>query len=225
MCGLAGIIGAPGVVHAADTMPLMLRSLERRGPDSGGTAAWPDAVLGHRRLAIFDLSAAGHQPMLSPDGQIGVVFNGAIYNFRELRGGLARDGVAFRSETDTEVLIHGYRLWGIDALVARLHGMFAFGLWDNTARRLFLVRDRLGVKPLVYVEGNGTIAFASTVRALRSGGFAERLSPQAVADFLQHGFITEGRSIYDGVSKLPPASIAEWGGGKFAIHRYWSPPS
>ncbi len=222
MCGIAGIIGrAP---DGADAVPHMLRALERRGPDSEGIAHWPDVVLGHRRLAIFDLSAAGHQPMLSPDGRVGVVFNGAIYNFRDLRRDLSSAGVAFRSETDTEVLIHGYRAWGIDALVTRLHGMFAFALWDDEARRLFLVRDRLGVKPLLYAQRGRALAFASTVRALRRARLVDTINPDAVAEFLQYGFVTEGRSIYEGVRKLPPASIGEWNGDQLNIRRYWSPP-
>ena len=127
----------------------MVRALARRGPDGEGVETWDGAVLGHRRLAIFDLSEAGRQPMISADGTVSVVFNGAVYNFLTLRAELEARGVSFRSRTDTEVLVDGYREWGIDALVNRLRGMFAFGLWDAAARRLFLVRDRLGVKPLV----------------------------------------------------------------------------
>jgi asparagine synthase (glutamine-hydrolysing) len=124
-------------------------------------------VLGHRRLSIFDLSDAGRQPMMSEDRSVAVVFNGAIYNFRALRVELELAGYAFKSHTDTEVLIHGYREWGIQELIRRLRGMFAFGLWDDRVRKLFLIRDRLGVKPLIYAETRGGgIAFASTVRAL-----------------------------------------------------------
>jgi len=106
--------------------------------------------------------------MISPDRHLGVVFNGAIYNFRDLRATLERQGYSFKSQTDTEVLIHGYDAWGIDGLVARIQGMFAFGLWDERLHKLFLVRDRLGVKPLLYAEHAGRLAFASTARALRS---------------------------------------------------------
>jgi asparagine synthase (glutamine-hydrolysing) len=202
----------------------MLESLQRRGPDDHGMSQWPGAVLGHRRLAIFDLSASGHQPMLTTDGAIGVVFNGAIYNFHSLRQDLERAGSVFRSQTDTEVLLHGYLAWGIDGLVERIRGMFAFGLWDSTRRRLFLVRDRLGVKPLAYVQQPGGIAFASTPRALRDGGFADAIAPTAVGEFLHFGFITESKSIYESVSKLAPASIGEWSEDGFRIRRYWQPP-
>src|SRR4051812_27462038 len=190
MCGIAGAVSTGR--GAAESLPAMLRALQRRGPDSEGIYSWPGATFGHRRLAIFDLSDAGAQPMVTPDGAIGVVFNGAIYNFLELRAELARSGYTFHSETDTEILLAGYRAWGIDRLVERCQGMFAFALWDAPADRLFLVRDRLGVKPLVYVEQrDGGLAFASTVRALRAAGAVTELSAEAVADFLQDGFVGE----------------------------------
>src|SRR5262245_55025502 len=129
MCGIAGIVGL-GISHAAaDSIRPMLADLARRGPGGHGLHCWNGAELGHRRLAIFDLSDAGRQPLISEDGRIGVVFNGAIYNFRVLRAELERLGYRFRSETDTEVLIHGYAEWGIEKLIARLRGMFAIGLW------------------------------------------------------------------------------------------------
>jgi len=222
MCGIAGTVG-----RGADSRLLtpMLRSLSRRGPDSEGSADWSDAALGHRRLAIFDLSEAGHQPMLSPDRSVGIVFNGAIYNFHELRRDLVGSGYTFVSETDTEVLIHGYRAWGIEGLVDRLRGMFAFAIWDDRERKLFLVRDRLGVKPLLYARSGDRLAFASTVRALHEAGLAADLDPAAVAEFLQLGFVTERRSIYAGIEKLPPASIGEWSERGFSVRRYWSPPA
>ncbi len=221
MCGIAGYVGRAA---RGDSVASMLHALRRRGPDSHGMYEWPGAVLGHRRLAIFDLSAAGHQPMLSPNGEIGIVFNGAIYNFRPLRLELEQDGFVFLSETDTEVLIHGYTAWGIDGLVDRIRGMFAFALWDARSRRLFLVRDRLGVKPLVYAHSDDGLAFASTPRALRAAGLAQDISPRAVGDFLQFGFVTEARSIYDGIAKLPPASIGEWFDGRLQIRQYWKAP-
>jgi asparagine synthase (glutamine-hydrolysing) len=185
---------------------------------------WDKAILAHRRLAIFDLSDAGRQPMVSPDGMTGVVFNGAIYNFLELRKELESDGYAFMSNTDTEVLIHGYRRWGIDKLVTRLRGMFAFGIWDNAVQKLYLVRDRLGVKPLVFSVRGGVIAFGSTVRSLRQAGFVNELDECAIAEYLQLGFIPDDYSIYREACKLPPASILEWDDGKVAIRRYWSSP-
>lgn len=225
MCGIAGYVGDSNLLRADAYVTRMMASLERRGPDGAGKESWPAATLGHRRLAIFDLSAAGKQPMLSEDGRVGVVFNGAIYNFRDLRSDLEKAGYRFHSETDTEVLIYGYREWGIDRLVGRLRGMFAFGLWDDSRRRLFLVRDRLGVKPLVYAEVDGCLAFASTVRALHQAGLAETIDDQAVTEYLEFGYVTDDRTIYKEASKLPAASILEWSNGRFQIRSYWSPPT
>src|SRR5687767_11101534 len=151
MCGIAGIAGERFQGGSPDPLEAMLGLLARRGPDDQGIESFPDVTLGHRRLAIFDLSPSGHQPMISDDGNVGIVFNGAIYNFRSLRNDLALRGYKFRSETDTEVLIHGYRAWGIEGLLSRIDGMFAFGLWDEGRRQLYLVRDRLGVKPLAFI--------------------------------------------------------------------------
>jgi asparagine synthase (glutamine-hydrolysing) len=163
--------------------------------------------------------------MLSPDGSIGIVFNGAIYNFRRLRNDLEGLGYQFKSQTDTEVLVHGYREWGIAGLASRIEGMFAFGIWDDAARKLVLVRDRLGVKPLVFAVRGRQLAFASTVSALRAGGFANEIDDQAVTDYLEFGFVTEARTIYAGVSRVPAASILEWSEQETRITEYWQPPS
>jgi asparagine synthase (glutamine-hydrolysing) len=202
----------------------MTDSLARRGPDSAGIEAWDGAVLGHRRLSIFDLSELGHQPMSTPDRSLAVVFNGAIYNFHELRADLIRAGYSFRSQTDTEVLLHGYKEWGIDRLVERLRGMFAFAIWDDRRKSLTLVRDRLGVKPLCFVEHAGGLAFASTPRALRDAGLAGGIDPQAVVDYLEFGYVTDDRSIYQNVRKVPAATILEWSDGKLRSREYWTLP-
>ncbi len=160
MCGIAGLVGNASTQYKSSRVIAMVDALQRRGPDSGGTHSWPRAVLGHRRLAIVDLRPAGHQPMLLEQHGLGIVFNGAIYNFKQLRGELEGRGARFKSRTDTEVLLWGYREWGIDGLVSRIRGMFAFAIWDDGSGTLWLVRDRLGVKPLVYVERNGELAFA-----------------------------------------------------------------
>jgi asparagine synthase (glutamine-hydrolysing) len=202
----------------------MVRALALRGPDSEGVSNWGSATLGHRRLAIIDLSAAGSQPMLSDDRQIGVVFNGCIYNFQELRRELESSGNRFRSDCDTEVLLHGYREWGIDALVSRLRGMFAFAVWDDARGVLTLARDRLGVKPLVFCARHGEIAFASTIAALRTAGFGGGIDPQAVLEFLEFGYVSEQRAIFEGIEKLAPATIAEWCDGRLERRKYWSLP-
>jgi asparagine synthase (glutamine-hydrolysing) len=227
MCGIAGLVGEHDGRAGRAAVEKMVGALERRGPDGEGVEAWDGAVLGHRRLAIFDLSEAGRQPMTSGDGTVSVVFNGAVYNFLALRAELEARGRRFHSQTDTEVLVEGYREWGIDALVGRLRGMFAFGLWDDAARRLFLVRDRLGVKPLFYAaRPDGTLAFASTARALRHAGFAGGLDEQAVAEFLEFGYVTDDRSIYEGVRKVAAATVVEWSErGGVSAREYWTPPS
>ena len=199
----------------------MLPALARRGPDSEGLYTWPGITFGHRRLAILDLSAAGAQPMLSEDRTVGVVFNGCIYNFLEIRKTLEQSGHTFRSQCDTEILIEGYREWGIDGLVSRLRGMFAFAIWDQTNRKLTLARDRLGVKPLVYWSGDAGIAFASTLAALQAGGFAGDIDPQAVLEFLEFGFVTDECAIFAGMRKLPPATILEWQDGRIRQWSYW----
>ena len=204
----------------------MTNALARRGPDGEGMATWPGVALGHRRLAIIDLSDAGRQPMLSQDGNVGLVFNGCIYNFLELRPELEQLGYRFRSHCDTEILLAGYQHWGIDKLVARLRGMFAFALWDQNRRKLFLVRDRLGVKPLVYAATGGRLLFASTVAALRSTRAVNtEIDPVAVPEYLEFSFVTDVHSVYRNVSKLPPATILEWSAAAgVTTRRYWDLP-
>ena len=224
MCGIAGIIGHNNKKSAEEKVGLMLDVLKHRGPNDEGIQVWDAAVLGHRRLSIFDLSAAGHQPMLSPDGETGVVFNGAIYNFRPLRQELESKGYVFKSRTDTEVLLHGFREWGIRQLAGKIEGMFAFGLWDNREKTLYLVRDRLGVKPLSFTIRNGELMFASSVRALKSAGAGGNLDVRGVAEYLEFGFLTDAFSIYEGIYKVGPATILKWQGGQISTENYWDLP-
>ncbi|HEU4766421.1 MAG TPA: hypothetical protein VFS77_03575, partial [Pyrinomonadaceae bacterium] len=224
MCGIAGLAGAGDREEAQYRVRRMMSTLARRGPDGEGVEVWEHAVLGHRRLSIFDLSDAGRQPMLSPNGAIGIVFNGAIYNFRELRLELEAQNYNFQSHTDTEVLLHGYDAWGLDGLLEKIRGMFAFALWDDRKRTLFLVRDRLGVKPLLYSARNGQIAFASTARALRAGGFVNEIDDVAMAEYLEFGYVTDDRSIYRDAHKVAAATVVEWRDGHIQTREYWRPP-
>jgi asparagine synthase (glutamine-hydrolysing) len=224
MCGIAGVIGDSNSDRSRADVSAMMSSLSHRGPDGEGLEQWPAATLGHRRLSIFDLSLAGRQPMISANGQVGLVFNGAIYNFIELRTELEQNGMRFRSRTDTEVLLHGYVRWGVDALVSRLRGMFAIAVWDSDKRKLYLIRDRLGVKPLLYVIHRGVLAFASTARALSKGGMAGGLDTMALTEFLEYGFVTDERSVFAGVKKVPPGNIGEWDGSHLNFRRYWALP-
>jgi asparagine synthase (glutamine-hydrolysing) len=221
MCGIAGFVSSNS---AGRDISNMVAALARRGPDGEGIETWPGVALGHRRLAIIDISDAGRQPMLSDDGRVGVVFNGCIYNFLDLRKDLETRGHRFRSRCDTEVLVRGYQQWGIDELAHRLRGMYAFGIWDQDRRTLYLVRDRLGVKPLLYAESSGGLAFASTLSALRAEGFGGDIDPDAILEFLEFGFVTDDRCVYRGVNKLPPATILEWRDGATATRCYWTLP-
>ena len=167
MCGIAGFVSmSSGAVKGLEAMN---DALKHRGPDSTGTKIWADQGVGfsHRRLSIIDLSPAGDNPMSNEDGSVWITFNGEIYNFRELRKELERLGHQFRSMSDTEVVIHAYEQWGDDHML-RLRGMFAYAIYDRRvpSRRLLLVRDRLGIKPLYYYEADGSFVFASELKAL-----------------------------------------------------------
>ena len=222
MCGIAGYLTANE--DSTCVLEAMLTAIARRGPDSAGRADWPGVHLGHRRLAILDLSSAGHQPMLSEDGQVGVVFNGCIYNFLELRTELEARGHRFHSQCDTEVLLRGYLEWGVHELAPRLHGMFAFAIWDQRSRKLCLVRDRMGVKPLLYSCRDGGIVFGSTLGALRAAGCGDEINPMAVLEYLEYGYITDKRCIYNGIQKLLPGHLLEWHEGQLTQQRYWALP-
>jgi asparagine synthase (glutamine-hydrolysing) len=224
MCGIAGFLPSSSATDPDLALRRMLRNLEGRGPDSEGTAHWPGVYFGHRRLAILDLSPAGHQPMLSDDGQVGIVFNGCIYNFLELRAELEAAGYRFRSHCDTEVLLRGYEHWGAEAMAPRLRGMYAFAIWDEKSRELYAVRDRMGVKPFVYSHGPQGFGFASTAEALWQAGLTRDLDPRAVGEYLEYGFISDRFSIYKEAAKLPPASILHWKQGKVTISTYWTLP-
>ncbi len=223
MCGIAGYIADKSPDELSSVVQTMIDALARRGPDSAGLEIWPGAALGHRRLAIIDLSPAGHQPMLSADRQVGLVFNGCIFNYLELRRELESQGFHFKSHCDTEILLQGYRAWGIEQMTRRLQGMFAFGIWDAQTRTLSLVRDRLGVKPLVYTEQPNGIAFASTSGALRDANFGDGFNPEAVLEVLEFGWPTDSHSIFQGIRKLPPATILTWHRGQSRTETYWSP--
>jgi asparagine synthase (glutamine-hydrolysing) len=226
MCGIAGFWAdiAPGAIEAATAR--MTAAMVHRGPDDDGVEILPVRhellALGARRLAIQDPSFAGHQPM--HDAQTGnwLVFNGEIYNFRELRSELDTRGVRFVSGTDTEVLLRAYGVWGLEC-VHRLRGMFAFALWDARARRLILCRDPLGVKPLYYARVGGGLLFASEVRALlRSGHIPQRLSHAGVASYLALGAVAEPQTIVEGIECLPAGHYAVWQGSELSIRRHWS---
>ncbi len=222
MCGIAGRLNFDsGHPVAPEAVGRMCDAIAHRGPDDAGV--WCDGAigLGHRRLSIVDLSAAGHQPMSNTSGTCWIVFNGEIYNFLELRAELERDGVTFRSRTDTEVIIALYERHGI-ACLERLRGMFAFALWDVQERKLFLARDRVGVKPLCYHAGRDGIAFASEVKALlQDPAVGREPDPVAIHHYLTYQAVPAPMSAFRGVRKLPPAHYLEVHDGRITLKRYW----
>jgi asparagine synthase (glutamine-hydrolysing) len=228
MCGIVGYAGRPGAV-TANLLAAMRDTIAHRGPDDSGIWSSPDGsvVLGHRRLAILDLSPAGAQPMENSSRRSVIVFNGEIYNHEELRRELAADGVHFTGRSDTEVLLAAYDAWG-ERCVARLRGMFAFAIYDQTRGVLFLARDRAGEKPLYWAEHRGGLVFASELKALMADPeFPRRLSPEGLAYYLSFGYVPGDKCILEGVHKLPPAHCLSWSltGGAPKINRYWDIPS
>src|SRR4051812_42931956 len=165
MCGITGVVSRSGAPVARDVVAAMTRVIAHRGPDDEGIWVEGPAGLGNRRLAIIDLSPAGHQPMATADGRLVITYNGELYNYRELRAELERAGHRFRSETDTEVVLQAYREWG-PACVDRFNGMFGLAVWEPERRRLFLARDRYGVKPVYFAFAGDELVFGSEIKSL-----------------------------------------------------------
>jgi len=208
MCGICGLLDLRG---KRDFGPALLRrmneALRHRGPDEGGEHFEPGLALGHRRLSIIDI-ATGQQPLFNEDGSVAVVFNGEIYNYRELVPELEALGHVFRTRSDTEVIVHAWEAWG-EACVTRFRGMFAFAVWDRKQRALFLARDRLGVKPLYYAMlGDGAFVFGSELKALMQHPAFERvIDPLAVEEYFALGYVPEPRTIFRIARKLPPGHV------------------
>ena len=223
MCGIAGVLFAdPTRSPDQAVLKVVGAAIAHRGPDAEGFLAEPGVGLVHRRLSIIDL-AGGFQPIGNEDGSLQVVFNGEIYNYQELRAGLEARGHRFRTNSDTEVLVHLYEEDG-EHLVEKLRGMFAFALWDRPRRRLLLARDRLGIKPLYIYRDAEKLLFASEPKALLAyPGLAARLDPLALEDYLTFGMVPGARSIFRNVEKLPPAHTLWVEAGAFgqAARRYW----
>ena len=224
MCAIVGKLSHSGKIDH-QLIVAMRDTMTHRGPDDAGL--WVNEVgtvgLAHRRLSIIDLSANGHQPMTNEDGSIWLVFNGEIYNFHQLKGELLKAGHRFRSHTDTEVIIHAYEEWGLHS-VKRLRGMFAYALWDSRRKRLFLARDRLGIKPLFYWHQDGDLTFASELKAIRVDPQVRlKLDESAIYDFFTYRYIPTPKTIYEDVKKLPPAHYALLENGKLRLTPYWDP--
>jgi len=213
MCGIVGIVGGEIEPGAAARMVATLR---HRGPDDVGTWEGEGAELGQSRLSIVDLSPAGHQPMEL--GDLVLVYNGEVYNHEALRAEL---GGSYRSTTDSETILHLYREHGDDC-VRHLTGMFAFAIWDRRRHRLFVARDRLGIKPFHYWVRGGQLAFASEIKALLELGTPD-IDRSAIRDLFSYRHIPAPKTIYSGIRKLPPAHTLVWQDGRLEIERYWTP--
>ena len=208
MCGIAGYFRIDGQPALSEELRAMADSMRRRGPDGEGIFMDGSLGLAHRRLSIIDLEG-GAQPMTTADGALTVVFNGEIFNYRELRAELEKAGkFIFRTKSDTEVILALYRAEGED-FVRLLNGFFAFALYDRAKRKLILARDRFGVKPLFYFQDATRFAFASTLNALKTlpGFDRQAMSPESIAEFLSFQYIPGNRTVYENVYRLPPGSL------------------
>lgn len=223
MCGIAGIVCFDGNVQGG-IVPRMNKALAHRGPDGEGIVRVAGAEFGHRRLAIRDLSEGGKQPLFDAAGEVLVVFNGEIYNDRELRLEIEREcGYRFRSTCDTEVLPIGWRLWG-EGLFERLEGMYAIAIRDMRDRTLVLARDPVGIKPLFYTQNGSLILFASEVKALLASGLVRsRIDPLCFHSYLASGYVDPDRSILAGVRQVPPGCHIVARVGEIGIRRHWQP--
>ena len=221
MCGICGIVGASAQYRIEQpTIARMRDTLRHRGPDDCGVYVAAGVGLGHRRLSIIDLSPEGRQPLSNEDESIRIVFNGEVYNYRELRRELQGVGHRFRSETDTEVIVHLYEEYGVRCL-QRLRGMFAFAIWDARDRSLFLARDPAGKKPLYYTADDTRLAFASELKALLAAGVAREPDHHSISHYLTYGYVPPSGSGFRGIRKLPPAHYLTYRDGKLALTRYW----
>lgn len=223
MCGIVGFT-APGQDPAAAKQIVqgMADLIRHRGPDGEGCYVDGTAALGHRRLSVIDL-AGGGQPMLNEDGTLVVVFNGEIYNYKTLRARLQQRGHTFATDSDTEVLLHGYEEWGRD-LPCRLRGMFAFAVWDRTRGTLFCARDLFGIKPLCYYKKGETLLFASEIKALLAHpAFEKRLNEARLPDWLSMEYLPDAETLFTGVYELPPAHTLTWQAGRVTLARYAAP--
>src|SRR5918992_111832 len=230
MCGIAGLINS----NPEARIGAMLKAIEHRGRDDEGV--WTSSVIddqgqrvcfGHRRLSIIDTSSAGHQPMLAHDGRFVVILNGEIYNYRELRTELSAKGHQFRTHTDTEVLLAAWAEWGEKSL-DRLNGMFAFALWDDKERALFLVRDRVGIKPLYYFCGQDaraperSLAFASEMKSILAGAVIKpELDHDSLHQFLTFLWAPDPNTLFKDIKTVSPGHFVKVQNGNVSVHEWW----
>ncbi len=221
MCGISGIYGFDGAPADIGHLQRMTDALAHRGPDGDGRYLQHNVGLGHRRLSIIDLDG-GAQPLANENGTVHVVFNGEIYNFVELRAELEQAGHRFKTRSDTEVIVHGYEQWGAQC-VDHFNGIFAFALWDEVARRLFLARDHLGVKPLYYTVTRGQLLFGSEIKALLAHPACPRaVDIAALGQLFTFRYVPSPQTLFEGISKLPPGHSMTVDDTGIAIQRHWA---
>ena len=227
MCGIAGVLDTSGAPVSDAALKRMTDCVAHRGPDGEGHYAFGPMGLGHRRLAIIDLTEAAHEPMSNEDGSVVLIFNGEVYNFQELRLELQSLGHRFKSQGDAEVVVHGYEAWG-EAVVEHLNGMFAFALFDRRKRRLVLARDRFGIKPLYWAFTGGKLLFGSEIKSiLAQGDLSRDISYQALNEYFSFQNIFSDLTLFEGVRLLPPASlltIEATPGAQPLVRRWWDYP-
>jgi asparagine synthase (glutamine-hydrolysing) len=220
MCGIAGFVAEGINLQDDSVIRRMIHAIRHRGPDATGVYLDESAALGHARLSIIDL-AGGGQPMCNEDGSLWITFNGEIFNYLELRIDLIARGHVFSTKSDTEVILHLFEEYGQDC-VSRINGQWAFAIWDKKRRRLFLSRDRFGVRPLFYAEAQGAFLFASEIKALFTWpGFERRLDLEALNEIFTFWHTLPPRTAFQGVKELPPGHSALLDGGRITIERYW----
>ncbi|MFQ7307717.1 MAG: asparagine synthase (glutamine-hydrolyzing) [Mediterraneibacter sp.] len=221
MCGFAGFVGE--VEDREQVLVNMMNTIIHRGPDSEGKYVDEDAALGFRRLSIIDLSSVGDQPLYNEDRSMVLVFNGEIYNYQELRAELVKAGHAFVSSTDSETLIHGYEEWG-EGLLDRLRGMYAFVIWDTRKKKLFGARDIFGIKPLYYAQMNGTLMFASEIKAfMEHPKFDKIFNEDALGNYLSFQFVPTNETFFKGVFCVQPGHYFTYEDGRLELTRYFEP--
>lgn len=221
MCGIIGLISPCPV--SEENFKKARDRLIHRGPDDAGL--WfnneKTVALGHRRLSIIDLSSAGHQPMCNENQSVWLVYNGEIYNFKEIREELIKKGHSFKSQTDSEVVIHSYEEWGTDCL-KKFNGMFAFALWDKMKNQLFAARDRIGIKPFFYYWDKKKFAFSSEIKALKKmDGFDFALDYTGIYDFFTYLFVPTPKTAYRFIKKLPPGHFLIFNDNELKVEKYW----
>jgi asparagine synthase (glutamine-hydrolysing) len=221
MCGIAGILNNNQVYINEQRLIEMRDIMDHRGPDGFGIYINHHIGLAHRRLSILDLSENGHQPFASADGRYYIIFNGEIFNYLDLKPELENDGIKFKSNSDTEVLLYLYIKYG-SSMLEKLNGMFVFAIWDNQEQNLFIARDRLGIKPLYYSNLNGEFMFASEQKALLKGGVPKTIAEEQFDELLLYRFISGEKTLYQHISKLLPGHFMTISKGTIQINRWWN---